>query len=303
MDGKIMIFLHIPKTAGNSVFNIIRRQYPAHRRYELDMDWDRRQETIDNFIALDEERKRQITYVGGHIFYGFHRFTPQQAVYMTFMRDPVDRFISHYYFIKQSPFDPLMKKLEQLRDPNRYQQRTLEFLRLTANRRSSLEEFLDLSIDLDVMDLQTRIIGGFVDPADETPPFQELPPNALPVALDNIQRDIPVVGLVEHFDASLLLFRKAFGWRNIFYARHNPTRSRPALSQVPSLLRDKIEKASPLDMELYRRMSERLQEQIFQYGDSFPRQLATFKAGTRCYSFLQKCYQASGLKRLRHSFR
>lgn len=293
LNESMLIFLHIPKTAGNSVFNVIRRQYPAGGRYELDMDWDRRQETIDAFATLAETEKRRIAFIGGHTFYGLHRSVPQPSVYMTFMRDPVDRFVSHYYFSRESSFAPLKRNLEQTTEPTAYQQKALDFLRLTESRRTSLQDFLALNIELNVMNLQTRMIGGFVDPVNVIPPFQELPANAVEVALDNIHRDFPVVGLVEHFDASLLLFRKAFGWSNVFYARHNKTRSRPALEQLSGQTRRAIEEASHLDIELYNRMKIRFDEQVSSLGDGFSRQLAQFQAGR---AVIRSCRRPIGLR-------
>lgn len=303
MNGNILIFLHIPKTAGNSVFNVIRRQYPASSRYDFNMDWDRRQETIDEFAALTDKKKRAIAFVGGHTFYGLHRVVPQPAVYMTFMRDPVDRFISHYYFSKESSCAPLKRKLEEAHQLTPYQLQALEFLRLTESRCGSLQDFLELSIDLDVVNIQTRMIGGFVDPSNLIPPFQKLPENAVEVARDNLNRDFPVVGLVEHFDTSLLLFRKAFGWSNVFYARHNQTRSRPSLEQVPRETRRMIKEASRMDIELYEEVKTRFNEQVASLGNDFSRQLAQFQAGTRCYTILRKVYCNSGLKKLRQLLR
>lgn len=299
LNGKTLLFLHIPKTAGNSFFNVMRRQYPSSRRYELNMDWDHRQKDIDNFVSLDDDKKRNVSYIGGHIHYGFHRFIPQPSVYVTFVRNPVDRFISHYYFIKNSNFEILKMKLESIANPTAYESNALSFLRLTENSRNTLEDFLDLNIDLGTINLQTRMIGGFIDPANITPPFDSLPSEAVQIAKNNIKSDFPVVGLVENFDESLLLLRKVFGWTNIFYVTHNKTRSRLTVDQVNSKTRKRIESECKLDIELYDMIRTRFYEQILHFEDDFTKQLTLYRAGRRCYSFLHRCYNITGIKKLR----
>ena len=92
-DHSTLIFLHIPKTGGMSVTKILEScfdpdTYPPH---------------IANFQALKQVNdlfsKRLIT---GHYAYQdiISLDFPHDVYYMTWLRDPVERVVSHFYYLK-----------------------------------------------------------------------------------------------------------------------------------------------------------------------------------------------------------
>jgi hypothetical protein len=118
---------------------------------------------------------------------------------------------------------------------------------------------------------QTWVLAG---PYDNAVPLA--PDEMLARAKHNL-RSCVVVGLTERFDETLLLLRKAFGWRWPFYVRRNVNRTRPPKSAIPVEILRQIEADNALDMALYEYARELFEEQIAAYGSSFERDLKTFR--------------------------
>ncbi len=53
---------------------------------------------------MPEERKAKIRLVYGHqVWYGIHTFFPQPTIYVTFVRNPIARFVSFYFHVRRTP--------------------------------------------------------------------------------------------------------------------------------------------------------------------------------------------------------
>src|SRR5439155_19448351 len=129
----------------------------------------------------------------------------QPSRYITVLRDPFDRVISHYYFVRRSPTHYLY----------------------ATSRRLGLAEFVAACGAEEPNNDQTRLLAGTGEPAACDGRGQEL----LAVAKEHLN-NFAIVGLTEEFDRSLLLMKRTFGWRTHLYARDNVTRRRPAKERL-----------------------------------------------------------------------
>ncbi len=242
-----MIFLHVGKTAGTTIRQILRRQYPprdtlvilnpplrdAGRSERLT-----RERTLDYFASLPEAERNRPSLIIGHIVFGLHRFISRPATYFTLLRDPVALTVSQYNFVRRTPNHPLHDDA----------------------RTRSLEDYVKSGISLETDNSQTRALSG-----DRTTPFGGCTERLLSEARSNAEASFAVVGLVERFDESLLLLKDAFGWRDPFYLRTNVSRARK--DPLPSGVRARIEEQNRFDMELYSWATARFQRTVEETPD------------------------------------
>jgi len=82
----MLVFLHVPKTAGTTLRSIIMRQYPSAAGF-------------DTFGNPDAQPDLSAGMLHGHIHYG----TVPGARYFTMLRDPIARIVSLYNHARYKP--------------------------------------------------------------------------------------------------------------------------------------------------------------------------------------------------------
>ena len=243
MPTQRLIFVHIPKAAGSTLRQIIRRQMPRGNdltMYFIGIKPGRTRadgvvessalEDIERLRHLTDDERAQIVCVLGHLPFGIHEFLPPGFEYITMLRNPVERIISDYYYILRRPTHRLYQAIQ--------------------SRQISLEQYVTSGLDPRLDNGQVRYLCGmrevdgvFVDGA--------LTERALEAAKRNLEERIKTFGITERFDESVLLFRRAMGWRNVFYESENVTRGRPKIAGLPSDVVKTMEEQLSYDMELY----------------------------------------------------
>ena len=229
-----VIFIHIPKAAGSTLKDIIRAQYPEGTIFE-----------IDNVKARDEDLERlssqklaSLRCVHGHTAFGVHRLLPNPSTYITLLRQPVERIISHYYWVKSHP--------------NHYL-----YQRVMVNNLSLLD-YATLGLDQDLDNGQARFITGLWDSDSHS--------ELLTTAKRNLTDSFLAFGPVERFDGVLGLFHRRLGWRLTPYVRQNVTANRLPKSAIDSHTIQRIEKVNAADMELYDWSTGRFDEMLREYN-------------------------------------
>jgi hypothetical protein len=272
LDGEYdtLIFLHIPKTAGTTLRKILERQYRHSGILEV---YDKR--VLDHLELEGTEILRQVPLretglLAGHIVFGWHRFLPGRAVYLTMLRDPVDRVVSLYYYVREDPRMPLHFAV---RDGS-----------------VGLEDYLKRGLDPEASNGQTYWLSGGLSGEE-----------ALRWAKRNLDF-FPVVGIQERFDESLVLFRRVFGWRSVFYSKRNVVLARPRTEDLPDRVRRLISERNQLDLELYDYARRRFESSANGEGDGFREEVARFKALNRTYGKLVSMATASSPREMVRDF-
>ena len=245
-----VIFLHVPKSAGSTLHTVLERVYPSDTVLDIPGPNSEREKL---FTRLSPEEHARIRLVKGHVLFGLHRYIPNRFTYITILRHPVERVISHYYFVKRRPRHRLYQTI------------------MSSNM--SLEEYVLGGTALELDNGQVRALYGSEHLNVE---YGGCTSQMLDAARQNLKSYFSVVGLAERFDETLLLMAKELKWsRRPLYVRRNVTKNRPALEGVaPEVLR-KIEAANSFDLELYERSVEGFEEALKQHD--VPSELERFR--------------------------
>ena len=267
----VLIFVHIHKTAGTTMHRIIERQFPSNNILSFDHDPHK---SINEFKNLSQERMQRIRCLKGHMPFGLHQLLPRTPKYFTVLRHPVERAISQYYDLKTI---------------EKQQQHPLHcFYKIFFGR--SLDEHVKFLYERNQMNMQTGYISGCIGFDELNQPYPPFPANAADLAKQNLATKFQVVGLTERFDETLMLMKQVFGFRNIFYTRHNVTRMRPQKNELPNSTIDLIKSASQFDLDLYMFAKQLFEQQIRKQGPSFKGKVTVFRLLNKLYGRASMLY-------------
>lgn len=231
---KTAIFLHHSKTAGTTLNKIIDRNYAPGEVYTIGRIM---QDGIDQFEALSSAEKARLRMVRGHMPFGLHHQLTQPFIYITLIRDPVERIISSYAHIVRNTAHPLHATV------------TAKQMSL---RHCLEEKMLGLPPDGQTLDMCAREIQVTKPRVDA---------ELLQVAIDNIEQHFAVVGLTEQFDLSLLLMQQALGWKKIRYAKRNVSIKRLRREELDAETMALVMDYCHFDQKLYDYAAKRLTQQ------------------------------------------
>jgi len=218
-----VIFLHIPKTGGATLHKILEKNY---RRNEiLTFDGSRHRSEVERFAKLLAAQRGRYRLIKGHLFFGLHEFVPGNSTYVTFLREPIDRGLSFYSHARS---------------------RSDHYLyRLVTREKLDLTTLLERRATPELVNHQTRLIAGESDlqrPVDR---------HSLERAKRNLQSHFSFVGIMEEFDAGLVLLSRVLGQSLSRYRKSNVSREKIRAENIDKKTREALHDANALDLELY----------------------------------------------------
>ena len=185
----------------------------------------------------------------GHFRYGTHLFYPNTTYsYITMLRNPVERVLSHYYYHLTEP-----------KDPNHALAKSM-----------SLEQWINASKN--AHNRQVQFIAGLV--------YEEPTQETLSIAKHHIRR-FGFVGITERFDDTIVLLKHYLGWTKLKYFIRKQTREKPGKDKIEPRVLDLIRQHNSLDMELYAVAVEMFNEQVAamkRRGIDIEKEFADYKA-------------------------
>lgn len=241
-----VIFLHLPKTAGTTLNRLIECEYRISEMYSVDpvlFEW-----SYARLRNLPQGRLRKTRIFKGHMLFGLHEVLPQPATYITVLRNPVERVLSAFYFMRGYKLHPLYWKLRR----NKW----------------TLEEYVERSTRDNV---QCKIIANA---HYHLPCTQEI----MDRALNHLDHYFSVIGLSERFEESLALMKLRFGWQLKSYSAFNVTRSRPKRQDLPQATLDLIAEKNRFDVVLYKHATRLFDEAVQRQSADVSRIAAELKS-------------------------
>jgi hypothetical protein len=237
-QGGVVAFLHIPKTAGTTLNAILASQYSPDETREImmrGMSWlvPRPRLVPKPLISFSKIWRlkstlrygRTVRMIHGHFDLSIKPVLPDDVRLFTFLRDPVERAISHYYHYRRQTGDPIQP----------------------VAMKSTLEEWVRDCGLVEMDNGQTRRLAG-----EMNLPCGRVTQELLERAKASLARNFAVVGLTERFEESLILLQRAFGWPLHRFALRNVGDDRPRRDEVSEETLKAIEDRNRHDLELYR---------------------------------------------------
>jgi hypothetical protein len=237
-DQPVVIFHHIQKTAGTSLRQIIHRNYVGagarHMVFGAPRGYDpvvMREWTARFLNSLNVDERDSIVCVAAHGANHLMRQMDGPARAITFLRDPVDRIMSRYFF-GDSPKFSLADFYKGFQDPGHKTKSSHLRQYCNAQSRSLLEPFAGIELPE---------LGWSRGAPDDARLWRE--------RLFSLLADSYTVGLQDRFEESVICFGGKCGWTDLFvpHAKTNKTRPR----EVDEELRAMILEYNWLDQELY----------------------------------------------------
>lgn len=238
-----LILVHIPKTAGTTLAIILLDWYGQDAGRAVS-GWHAGRAA---FAAEPAESRMAPRVLYGHQAFGLHEHVPRPSEYLTFLRDPVARTISHYFHVRS--------------------EKTHYLHRAVVHLGMSLEEYIENSFRTAELDnAQTRMLAS---PAlERTQAVGAAQRSLLESAKDNLENAFCFVGLTERFDESMVILSDMLGWNRVpTYLPARVSTNKPK-GEVSEKIRSRIRELNCLDVELYEHVRQRFEAQVRSMGES-----------------------------------
>jgi hypothetical protein len=232
--------MHIPKTAGTTLYPSLQWNFPPHRTLHIDIP--KRRLGMMEEVPLDLRSKLRLLH--GHFAYGIHEYIPRPCRYVTILRHPVDRVVSAFKHI-------LKREGHELHDR-------------VLRERIDLERFIETFWTDEKRNRQTR---------DLCNDYGDLSPDMLERAKRNLQTFL-VVGLTERFEETFAVLRRTLHLRRPFYVTRNVGFPLQPSERALDLIREREQ----LDLDLYDFAQELFERHVAEQDGSFSIEVVAYRA-------------------------
>ncbi|GAM23823.1 hypothetical protein SAMD00019534_069980 [Acytostelium subglobosum LB1] len=220
------LFLHVPKTGGNTIVNLFKFTYGTTK---VRHQWVHPGYREKNILAGQKA-------IVGHFNYGLHTYLEGEErdnfSYMTLLRDPVERVLSHYFYHRENLEDPEHDLAERL---------PLADWILQSPRGSNE---------------QTRVLSGIAATTES-----RVSDESFRMAMYHL-RKMKFVGITERFMETTVLMKYYCGLSTMRDIKLNQRRSKVDASSIPKETIELIRKHNWMDIHLYEEALKMFERQL-----------------------------------------
>ena len=223
-----ILFDHLPKCGGSSLNTYLAAHYPMRKTFSI--NGLNPNASVEQFKRLPQARRHGYDLINGHLANALLNCVHPDCLKITMLREPVDRIISHYYYVRRTPTHYLHETV------------TASGMGLADYAVSGLSE--------ELRNWYTAHFSGLTAVEAE-----QAPEAAVNTALDGVLNHFDLVGFVDAFssftDALLVRanLRHAYRGRKV-----NLTPGRAGIEEVPETALRAIRQVNQLDIVLYNKI-------------------------------------------------
>ena len=234
-----ILFDHLPKCAGTTVRRYLLTQYPNRAMFWVKPSSV--EQSIETFRCMSEQARSRFRLVGGHNANRLFDGVRADAVRLTILREPVDRIVSHYYFVIRDTRNYLHERV--VRDNIR------------------LEDYARLGLSSELRNWYTTHFTGLsIEEAEGDPAA------AVQRAAEIVLGCYDVVGFQDDLPAAMRALRKA---ARLYRAFENVVANEKGVAGGASdEARSAIAEVNWLDVQLYALLRKRLEVAAVPAGKS-----------------------------------
>ena len=228
-----LIYIHIPKTSGSAFRSVLLKNF-SPSEYFICTGGNRTvrdylQHSFDQFYSIRD--LSNIRLFLGHMPYGLHRLIPTDCSYFTYVREPVDRVLSEYYYIVETP-----------ENQNHLQVNGL-----------SISQYL--TGDIFLPNLQSRMISGNLNQNATTGELIES-------AIYHLKNMYDFVGVYENLTDSIAKFEQQYHLKIGKIPTLNTTNNRPKVADIDKNILELILEKNAADVAVYKWCLSNLEQPI-----------------------------------------
>ena len=231
---KPIVFDHIPKCGGSTVNRFLTGAFP--KKYSYGISGVNSKESVEEFKKLPSKIRFKTKLVYGHLANELLDFAHPESIRAVVLREPIDRIISHYYFVKRTKEHYLYKKIHE--ENVQLEEYCYHDFNCYHNIDGELQNFY-----------VTHFTGLSISEVEKNPE------KAIELAFTNIVNQYHIIGFQDDIPSFIRDLESITNINAKFNNEFiNQTQNRKTTKEVNQNTLDKISKNNSLDIELYAKL-------------------------------------------------